>query len=556
MKTTGRQLTQELAKLADKMRRDIEAASSGFDQSPAATAARRQAASRDFRVFCETYFPHYLTHGASVMHEWLFARLQGVADGAEGRSSRSIGARLAVAAPRGEAKSTIVSQLFVLWMILTGRRFFVPVVADVYEQAARLLNGIKTELTDNPRLRQDWPEAAGEGPEWKEHAIVTRHNARIQAFGSGQSMRGLRHGPHRPDLVICDDLENDQGVRSLEQRERLEAWLNRTVLFLGPVDDSMDVIVVGTILHYDSVLSRLLRNPFWEGKTFRAILQWPERMDLWEQWEEMWRNEGETQATAWYQARQPEMTAGAMTSWPARISLLELMIKRAGNRKAFDSERQNDPVSDGDGLFGKITHWLSLPEDLVFFGAVDPSLGLQGKSRDPSAILVGGWHRQSGILYVVEAAIAKRLPDLIIEEVIRLQRQWGCLMWAVEATQFQEFLRTELVKRSLKAGARVAARAVKPIHDKTLRIQAIQPYVADGRIRFHPGQTTLLDQLRRWPAGDHDDGPDALAMLWDATQSLVVDGPVLSTGGGARPGTTEIGFGTVRGRTEYMRGYR
>lgn len=556
MKTTGRQLTQELAKLADKMRHDIEAAASGFDHAPAATTARRQAAHQDFHIFCETYFPHYLTHGPSVMHEWLFVRLQGVAERTGGRSSPSSGARLAVAAPRGEAKSTLVSQMFVLWMILTGRRFFVPVVADVYEQAARLLNGIKTELTDNPRLRQDWPEAAGEGAEWKEHAIVTRNNARIQAFGSGQSMRGLRHGPHRPDLVVADDLENDQGVRSPEQRDRLESWLNRTVLSLGPVDDSMDVVVVGTILHYDSVLSRLLRNPFWEGKTFRAVLAWPARMDLWEQWEEIWRNENEEQATAWYQTHQQEMTAGAVTSWPAHVSLHELMIKRARNRKAFDSEQQNDPVSDGDGLFGKITHWLSQPDELLFFGAVDPSLGMQGKSRDPSAILVGGWHRQSGILYVMEAAIAKRLPDLIIAEVIRLQRQWGCLLWAVEATQYQEFLRTELVKRSIQAGVRVAAKPVKPIHDKVLRIQAIQPYVADGRIRFHPGQTTLLDQLRRWPAGEHDDGPDALTMLWDATQSLVVDGPVLSTGKGTRHGVTETGFGTVRGRRDYLAGFR
>ncbi|RCH23254.1 hypothetical protein CSC42_0003 [Pseudomonas aeruginosa] len=63
---------------------------------------------------------------------------------------------------------------------------------------------------------------------------------------------------------------------------------------------------------------------------------------------------------------------------------------------------------------------------------------------------------------MVEAAIRKRLPDKIIEDVIAMQRAYHCLVWGVEAVQFQEFLRTELVKRSAKAGCPVPARAITP----------------------------------------------------------------------------------------------
>jgi predicted phage terminase large subunit-like protein len=150
----------------------------------------------------------------------------------------------------------------------------------------------------------------------------------------------------------------------------------------------------------------------------------------------------------------------------------------------------------------------------IFVGACDPSLGKLGHQRDPSAILVGGFDRTTGILDVVEAVICRRLPDKIIEDVIAAQQRWKCQAWAFESVQFQEFLRTELVKRSARRGIPVPALPVIPHSDKDLRIESLQPHVANGLIRFHPSQSTLLQQLRHWPKADHDDGPDALEMLW------------------------------------------
>ena len=92
-------------------------------------------------------------------------------------------------------------------------------------------------------------------------------------------------------------------------------------------------------------------------------------------------------------------------------------------------------------------------------------------------------------------------------------------MWAVETVQFQEFLKTELVKRSAERGFAVPARGVKPIADKKLRIESLQPHMANGLIRLHPTQVTLVDQFRHFPKADHDDGPDALHMLWALVQN-------------------------------------
>ncbi|PVF73578.1 hypothetical protein CSC14_2974 [Proteus mirabilis] len=111
----------------------------------------------------------------------------------------------------------------------------------------------------------------------------------------------------------------------------------------------------------------------------------------------------------------------------------------------------------------------------------------------------------TGILDVVEADIKRRLPDRIISDVIDYQREYGCLTWAFESIAFQEFLRTELVKRSAMLGIPVPAIPVIPNSDKALRIESLQPHMVNGLIRLHATQHTLIDQLRHFPKADHDD---------------------------------------------------
>lgn len=502
---------QEIGQLASEFRRQIEANVDGFAPDGSAKVARIARAQQDLEFFARTYFPHYIKHANAQLHDWLYQRLPEIVD-------NDVGDHYALAAPRGNAKSTLVTQIFVIWCVVTGRKHYPVIIMDALDQALPMLEAIKAELQFNPRLLMDYPAATGQGRVWQVGTIVTANDAKVQVFGSGKRMRGLRHGPHRPDLVIGDDLENDENVRSPEQRDKLEAWLKKTVLSLGPADDSMDVVIIGTILHYDSVLARIINNPLWRARKFRAVIEWPHRMDLWDKWEELLLNEGETAALQYYQERKAEMDMGAVVSWPAAQPLIKLMIKRARDgRPAFDSEQQNDPVSGEDAPFANcISFWVNQLAEWRFFGACDPSLGKHGASRDPSALLVGGYNRATGVLDVVEALIKKRLPDKIIEDIIALQTVYPCVLWVIEVVQFQEFLRTELIKRSAARGVPVPATAITPSTDKLLRIETLQPHMANGLIRLHRSQSALIDQLRHFPKADHDDGPDALHMLWMA----------------------------------------
>lgn len=512
-----RDFKKSLTEYAASLRRTIEAECIGFDPDPQAVLLRRQAVNHPetgYSYFVENYFPHYVRHTSrSELHTHLFARLPEIVN-------QLLGQNDAIAAPRGEAKSTLVSQLFVLWCIIRGIKKYPVIIMDSIDQAYPMLEAIKAEIEFNPRIAMDFPEIAGGGRVWQAGTIVTRNDIKVTVAGSGKKLRGLRHGAYRPDLVVLDDIENDEQVRSPEQRDKLDSWLKKTVMPLGAAGGKLDIIYIGTILHYDSVLSRTQKNPLWNSVKFQAIINWPSNMSLWDEWEEVLRNEGKDEALAFYQQNKTEMDEGSEVSWAARPLYDLMLIRVRDGHSTFDSEYQNDPVSGEDAPFANcITFWVNRLHEWVFFGAGDPSLGKAGNSRDPSALLVGGMNRNTGILDVVEASIRKRLPDRIIEDIIGFQAEYRCLLWVIEAIQFQEFLRTELVKRSAAQGIPVPARAVMPHTDKLLRIESLQPHMANGLIRLHPSQKTLIQQLTHFPKADHDDGPDCLHMLWAAAVS-------------------------------------
>ncbi len=535
-KVAQKDFLKTIAAVAAEARRRIEAGCAGFDPDPKAAAARRDRARSDFGFFCRTYFPHHVSSAPSRFHLWSYERLPAVVFHPQGL-------RVAIAAPRGNAKTTTWAQLGTLWCLAFGHKRFPVIISDAFDQSAIIVEGIKAELEANPRLNNDFPDLAGVGPVWQVGVIVTRTGSKVAAFGSGKRLHGVRHGTQRPDIVFLDDLENDENVKSPEQRDKLERWIDRAVDPLGPPDGSMDIIYVGTVLHYDAVFSRKLKNPMWRSQVFRAIAVHPHRQDLWDKWEEVLRNDGEEAADAYHAGHRAEMDDGAAVIWPEVQPYVMLRkIKVRIGASAFATEYQNEPSEVEDQLFGRLIFWVQPSRFWVYYGVCDPSLGKHGGRGDPSAILVGARDRETGILDVVEADIRRRLPDTIIENIIALHRQYRCQKWGIETVQFQEFLRMELVRRSAVAGCPVPAVAILNHADKALRIESLQPHCANGLIRFNPNHATLLQQLRHFPNADHDDGPDALEMLWRISLGARTGSGIRTAGPRSSSGRAMAGF--------------
>jgi hypothetical protein len=118
------------------------------------------------------------------------------------------------------------------------------------------LANIKRELETNELLKADIGPFEEISDEWGSNSIVIpKYGARITVASTEQSIRGLRHGEYRPDLVICDDVEDLNSVKTKEGRDKTFNWLVGEVLPIGDQDTKM--VLVGNLLHEDSLLMRL-----------------------------------------------------------------------------------------------------------------------------------------------------------------------------------------------------------------------------------------------------------------------------------------------------------
>jgi predicted phage terminase large subunit-like protein len=508
---------QRLDKKLDVIRDKISAATSPL--SEAEKEQRLELAKTDMEYFAKTYFPHYIRSESSAMHRYLYRKaLEKVTKSWETKE----GTRMADAAPRGNAKSTIVSLILPIWSAAFGFKSFIVLVSDTASQAEDFLTFIKLELEENPRLAQDFPELVGEGRRWKAMDIILNNGVRIRGLGSGQKPRGMRWRQQRPDLVIFDDIENDEHVLTPEQRKKLSRWFFKAMLKIGLKD--CDYWLIGTILHYDSLLNNLLQRPGWHGRKWQAVIQWADNQSLWDKWVKIYTEssddseEAEENALAFFQEHKEEMLKGSKVLWAAQEDYYSLMKLRLTDGEAsFDSEKQNEPLNPEDALFRE--DWFMFYdedevdglEQLPLYGVVDPSLGKKAKGTDPSAILAG--KRKGRVLYVDIADITKRHPDKIITDILDYHERLNFQVFGCEAIQFQDFLADQIEKEARDRNITLNVHKIQNSTDKYMRVQRLQPGIKNGWIRFKKSQITLVNQLKYFPMADHDDGPDALEML-------------------------------------------
>ena len=142
--------------------------------------------------------------------------------------------QVAIAAPRYHAKSTAVTHAYTLASVLFRESRYVIIVSDTVAQAILFLGDIKKELAENEDLRSLFGIRAGNFPKETEDDLIVEmedgHTFRIQARGSNQNVRGLKWANMRPDLIICDDMENDEIVMNKERRLKFKRWFYGALL--------------------------------------------------------------------------------------------------------------------------------------------------------------------------------------------------------------------------------------------------------------------------------------------------------------------------------------
>jgi predicted phage terminase large subunit-like protein len=501
---------------------------------------RRELAAFDLQYFGRAYLSHYFKRKSPHFHEeldeiWTNGVLKGMNPAKNAKEiSYKNGSRNAVAAPRGHAKSTNFTFKDDLHAILYGYKHYILILSDSSEQAEGFLEDIKTELEENGNIIMDFGELKGDRT-WKTGVILTKNGIKVEAIGSGKKVRGRKHRNWRPDLIVLDDIENDENVNTPDQRKKLKSWFDKAVSKAG--DTYTDIMYIGTILHYDSLLSKVLVNPEYETKKYRAVISFATNTKLWDEWEAIYTNlfddDHKANARKFYEEHEQEMLAGTEVLWKEKLPYYSLMVERvSAGEAAFNSELQNDPVDPDNATFNP--EWFDFYEpelmdwkkpEFVFIGANDPSLG-KNKKSDTSSIINIALSTKTGYMYVVDASVEKRKPDVIIDDVFemnrRLRRDYGkgFYKFGVETVQFQYFFKEVMAKKSAEEGEYIPIEEIQSSTNKVLRIESLQPLIKNKYLKFNREHKTLLKQMEEFPMGRNDDGPDGLQMAVQLAQTV------------------------------------
>lgn len=468
------------------------------------------------REWCRKYLPHYFAGEPADFHAELFADLSDL--------HRRRGRRKAVIAPREGAKSTVITLAYVLYCAVEAVEPFTLILSDSSGQASEHLVNVRTELEVNPALAIDYPAAVGRGPVWRQDRIQLRNGAAVAALGTRKRVRGRKSRQARPSLVVFDDVESLESIASPTQRTRAWLWATREVMPAGSA--TTNFLSVGSALHREAVAVRLGQLPGWTAHTYRAVKRWPDRVDLWLEWERLATNladpkRGET-ADAFYAANRAEMDRGAEVYWPSRWPLAALMKRRAEiGGGAFDTEYQGVPGTvDGTEWPPEYFDWPGFwfddwPKDLVLkVQTLDPSKGVTAKPGDYQAHVTAGLGRD-GTVYL--DAELRREPDYVARAVDIASRFLPNELVA-ESNNTMGLILPELTRQLAERAAAdrpVLLNYSEVAHSlpKLVRMRGLTGYLSRRQIRVRNtvGGRMMVDQMRDVPNGEFDDAPDAAA---------------------------------------------
>lgn len=209
---------------------------------------RRETARQNLLWFMSLYFAHYLTYPLAGFQKQI---LEDIADGAI--------TTLAIVAFRGSGKSTFCSLIFPIWSTIgVLAKKHIIIVCQTQQRAQLTLNNIKVELESNEQLIADFGPFISTQDEWSASSLVMAHyDTRITVVSVGESVRGMRHKQYRPDLIICDDIEDVPSAKNQESRDKLWQFVNGELIPAGNVNTKR--IFIGNLVHEDSLMMRMKR---------------------------------------------------------------------------------------------------------------------------------------------------------------------------------------------------------------------------------------------------------------------------------------------------------
>ena len=462
----------------------------------------------------------------------------------------------ATAAPRGIAKTT-VAKAKIAHALVFGLDPFQGVLSAELGLATKISGAVLKWFKSGGEFARLFGPFKVEGGVKFWQVQINGRPAGMMAASFGTQVRGTNLDGQRPTRWTVDDGERPDRVKNPDQRKIWQTYLDDDVLESGPSQGGLVVDWLGTVLHPDAILARLLKSPAWRGRRYSALLQiaeangglvyaWPRRMDLWEQagriWADLTLGDVRTRdrlARAFYEARKAEMDEGAKVLDPHRRPLFSIMHRLwSKGKRSVLRELFNDPIDPDTQLFDVNSFAkFKIVEDAVdgpvflrrdgrrvrardcrWYLRWDPSMG--DPDGDYAAMFVLA-RDPFGYVYVVDGWMDRKKPTLQFEALWMLVERWG--PWglkkgSVESNGFQRLLGPDFAFGKQRAERRERGDywqfqldAEPSTTDKEERISTLEVPSSAGWLLWSDDLPAVLwGQAQDFPGGDHDDGLDAV----------------------------------------------
>lgn len=442
---------------------------------------RKVLAIRSHYWFFHIYFPHYIKYKTASFQKEMI-------EITEDNAIRNA----VIVAFRGSAKSTVMTLSYAIWAMVAGRKRFITILSQTQQQSKLILTNIKHELEFNELLISDFGPFGEDAEEWRANSLVlTKYDTRITALSTGESIRGLRHKEIRPDLIVCDDVEDLSSVRNKEGRDKTFNWLTSEVIPAGDINTKL--IVIGNLLHEDSLMVRL-----------KKLI-------------------GEKKMDGIYR-EYPLIDSSGNVLWPGKYpsqESIEAQRRNTASESAWQREYLLKIISDKDRVVRQewIHYYDNLPdldgEDYLYTATgIDLAIS-KNDSADLTAMV------SAHVFGYIENLRVYIIPDLVNEridfpETVAMAKNLSKSLGGgdytklfIEEVGYQGSLIQDLVNKNVPAeGVKVRGQ------DKRARLALITHLIKQGKILFpRRGVEELIVQLTGFGIEKHDDLADAFSIL-------------------------------------------
>ncbi len=365
---------------------------------------------------------------------------------------------IAVAAPRGHAKSTALTHDFGLASALFRFEPHVMVVSATEELAMAHLGDMAKELRENDDLRQAFGIVKFTTDAKGEIVILCDdgYEFRIIARGAGQRLRGMKWKGRRPGLIIVDDGEEDEQVENPDRRKKFRRWVLRALIPMGR--KGCKIRWHGTILHEDSMLARLMKDSEWVHRRYKAHASFDDFTQI-----------------LWPEAFDAE-----------RLRSLRQTFINQQDAGGYSQEYLNDPLDNEDQYLSK-DWFLPMGEedhDLQKLIVVGVDFAISKKdAANRTSMTVAGQDLQRRV-HFIDQRVGRWDSEEIIEELFSLEARHHPDVFFVESGQIWLALWPTLKKEMLRRGKFLNFDARTPIRDKASRGRAYQKRMKAGACRF------------------------------------------------------------------------